>query len=784
MCEVRSNCSLYPFHIEGIWQLFLARITRQLGALILYGFGVLGFVCFINNSQAAMVKREIIGIYDSHREAEPSATAIHNFLEMPLNHLGYSIRYLDVNAELPEVGDLENAAAVVTWFQGALADPHRYFAWAEEHARAGRRFLVFGETGVKNLQDDRVVLNSFLEHLGLRFETGFVLLTSGSLDLQLHPELMEFERPFYKILPGYSLVSQISANGLSVASVRPPERLGAERTQLAFIGARGAYVQSGFAIARDDALNRHKWLIDPIGFLQRALGPSLFPIPDTSTLMGRRIYFSHIDGDGWNNVSYSAMYRDQQVLSGEVMLRELIEPYPDLPVTYGLVTADVDKSEGGDDRGVGLVRELFALPQVEVASHTHSHPFHWAFYRDYDREKELALIEEKNVAKTPAAEGPVSWLSRRFFGESGKSSFKKYLAQNVAMPRYYMRKPFSLIGEIGGSLQQAERYAPVGKEAKLFLWSGDTQPFEEALAYTRELGVYNMNGGDTRFDRDWPSLSYVAPLSRQVGAERQIYAVASNENTYTNDWTGPFYGFSQLHQTVDNTESPIRLRPYNVYYHTYSAEHDASLRAVKKHLDRARDGAYLPIFASHYAAIVNSFFDVKLYQISERSWLVLNRGSLQTFRFDDAEQWQVDLSKSAGVIGSKPYQTSLYVSLDPSARVPEIVLAKRDAASAVPFASISEARWQVYDWRAEPCQISFRSFGFGVGEFQFHGLSALSYRLEVKRREIVLLSDEVQASQAGDLHLDLPVSGMEPLEISLTCGNSVSTAHMIEMEEQ
>lgn len=71
-----------------------------------------------------------------------------------------------------------------------------------------------------------------------------------------------------------------------------------------------------------------------------------------------------------------------------------------------------------------------------------------------------------------------------------------------------------------------------------------------------------------------------------------------------------------------------------------------------------------------------------------------------------------------------------------------------------------------------------------MGEFQFHGLSAHSYRLEVKRGGIVLLSDKVQASQAGDLHLDLPVSGIEPLEISLVCRNSVSTAHMIEMEER
>ncbi len=775
---MRNDCSLYSFYIEGKWQLFLGGITRQVRALIFYGFALFCFVCFINNSQAGLVKREIIGLYDSLREAEPSATAIHNFLEMPLNHLGYSIRYIDVNAGLPEVSQAENAAAVVSWFQGALVDPALYFEWADKQAGLGLQFLVFGETGIRDLEEDGAALNLFLRHLGLRFETGFVMLTSASSELRLDSELVAFERPFYKILPGYSLVTRISRDGLSIASVLPPLRVAAERTQLAFIGARGAYVQPGFAIATDDVLNRQKWLIDPIGFLQRALKQERFPIPDTSTLMGRRIYFSHIDGDGWNNISYSSKYQGQKALSGEVMLRELIEPYPDLPVTYGLVTADVDRSEGGDDRGVGLVRELFALPQVEVASHTHSHPFHWAFYRNYDRAKELALIREKNVAQEPAAVGPVSWLSRRFFGESGKASFKNYLAQNVSMPRYYMRKPFSLVGEIGGSLAQAESFAPKGKKAKLFLWSGDTQPFEEALAHTRKLGVYNMNGGDTRFDRDWPSLSYVAPLSRQIGAERQIYAVSSNENTYTNDWTGPFYGFSQLHQTVDNTESPIRLRPYNVYYHTYSAEHDASLRAVRKHLDRARDGAYLPIFASQYAAIANSFFGVKLYQTSDRSWLVLNRGRLQSFRFDDARQWQIDLAKSKGVIGSKHHQNSLYVSLDPAVRVPEIVLKSSQSDDDEKVASITEARWQVYDLVRQPCRIGFRAFGFGAGEFQFRGLSSSLYRVKVRRENELVLSDDVQPLPDGSLRLDLAVSGMEPLDISLICNNWASTARM------
>jgi hypothetical protein len=51
-------------------------------------------------------------------------------------------------------------------------------------------------------------------------------------------------------------------------------------------------------------------------------------------LSGRRIWFSHIDGDGWNNISYLEDYRDKSTIAATVVLRELIAPYPTR--SYGL----------------------------------------------------------------------------------------------------------------------------------------------------------------------------------------------------------------------------------------------------------------------------------------------------------------------------------------------------------------------------------------------------------------------------------------------------------------
>src|SRR5262249_15590771 len=107
---------------------------------------------------------------------------------------------------------------------------------------------------------------------------------------------------------------------------------------------------------------------------------------------GRRIYFSHIDGDGWNNVSRIQAYHDKQAISAEVILRELIAPYPDLPVSVGVIGADIDERYGRVEAAKRVARELFALPQVEVATHSYTHPYLWPFFENYDRDLEERIL--------------------------------------------------------------------------------------------------------------------------------------------------------------------------------------------------------------------------------------------------------------------------------------------------------------------------------------------------------------------------------------------------------
>src|SRR5204863_2703619 len=109
-------------------------------------------------------------------------------------------------------------------------------------------------------------------------------------------------------------------------------------------------------------------------------------------------------------------------------------------------------------------------------------------------------------------------------------------------PRAYSEFPFDLDQEVRGAIVAAEELAPEGKQGTLYLWSGGAEPFEEAIARTRRLGLRNLNGGDSRFDPDYPSITYLAPISRTAGTQRQIYAGNANDYIYITDGQGRDHG--------------------------------------------------------------------------------------------------------------------------------------------------------------------------------------------------------------------------------------------------
>ncbi|MEE2951838.1 MAG: hypothetical protein VYD57_11380 [Pseudomonadota bacterium] len=336
---------------------------------------------------------------------------------------------------------------------------------------------------------------------------------------------------------------------------------------------------------------------------------------------------------------------------------------------------------------------------------------------------------------------------------------ENFVADDHSLPRAYLRDPFDLDDEVEETLKRTQDLAPPGKRIALYQWSGDAMAFEAAIAATRKAGVRNINGGDIRFDDQEPSVGYVAPIARTVGAERQIYAVNTNENVFTDLWTDRFNGFRQLRETFDRTGSPRRLRGVNLYYHTYSAERAASLDAIKAHLEWMRKQELIAIRASDYASIADGFFSTRIDEIGHIRWRIGERGGLQTVRFDGADYLDADLSESVGVIGTSRFDGSLYVALDPT--VVEVVVAlgaiRKGNPTDLSQANLARSSWSISHLVRAPSLVTFNASGFAEGRIEFESVPSGHYRMRADGPEGETIWADLVVEGDGRLVLDVPL---------------------------
>lgn len=751
------------------------RVRRNMSALVAAALALslaaAGASAIEIDFSSRTIKRTVLALYDARNEAALHETRLHRFAEMPLNHLGYRLAYHDVNAPLPDPEASEGVAAVVTWFLEPLATSGLVVDWLDRITAAGTRLVVLGEVAPDAPPALRPTLTRIMARIGLSSDGHYVSRTLDATVERLDAAMLGFERPLDKVLPPFPLVEALPGRVETHLAIRVPVRGSSRRAAVVVTSTGGGYAAQGFTTYYEPTTDRVVWVLNPFQFFRKALGDQVFPIPDATTLVGRRIYFSHIDGDGWNNLTEVEGYRDAGALSAEVIATEAIESYPDLPVTVGLISCDVLPGFAANPASARIARRLFALPQVEVASHTHTHPYNWSFFERYDRQAELEAIERVKRPARPWRERLNISLAALAGRPAPADSFDKYVAGSDDLPRTYLRQPFALADEVSGALALAESLAPAGKKARLYQWSGDTTPFEAAVRATREAGVANINGGDSRFDASYPSVAYVPPLSRPVGRERQIYAGNSNENTYTNDWTGPYHGLLQLRATLDNTERPRRLKPFNLYYHMYSGEKPAALAAVRHFLDLARASDVVPITTSHYARMATDFFGVELRQIGLHLWEVESRGLIQTVRFDEADHLALDVGASSGVLGARRNGSTLYVALDPAQERPRVALAERgieESDAAADAIALVESRWLVERLERSACGLRARVEGFGPGDMTWRVPRGRRLAVEVSRDGVPIQMLAAAGDADGHLRLALaPAAG--PLDLTMVC---------------
>ena len=342
----------------------LQALRSLLAALLAALLACLGTSADTTELQERPVKREILALYDGAQEGSADATRIHRFAELPLNHLGYILRYRDVRSGLPEPREVAHFAGVLTWFVGPLTDGDAYLAWAERATREGPRLVVLGDLGAVVTARKLQLANQVMSRFGLRHTGDYVSPADGSFITRLDRDLYEFECRLDPVLADYPIIKTNSTEPKIGLQLAVPAHEG-DKTTLVAIGERGGFAAFNYEFCHQRApLHRGKWLINPFAFFRAALGARTFPIPDTTTVSGRRIYFSVVDSGGWSDPYEPERGWQAHQIAAELVARELIEPFPDLAVTLDLRDADTLRPGGDPARSRALVEHLLALPQV------------------------------------------------------------------------------------------------------------------------------------------------------------------------------------------------------------------------------------------------------------------------------------------------------------------------------------------------------------------------------------------------------------------------------------
>jgi hypothetical protein len=738
-----------------------------------------------HQAESRYVKRTIIGVYDSKTDGSPRFSRVHSFLEMPLNFLGYRVEYQDIQAPLAPIKN--DVVAVAVWLSpdSKITEGEKWLEWLNKAVDSKKKLLLLSNLGLDykayDNQQGKNEINRLLNKIGVQYNGRWLAMTFDAKIHKADPHLIEFERKYQDGFPAFESISRFGEESIPYLQVEAPQYEN-EISDLVIVHPNGGYVASGYGIY--EHLNSmgevayHQWYINPFKFLALALDTQSIPKADVTTRNGRRVFYSHVDGDGWNNLAELEDYQQKRVTNAQVLLEKIVDKYKDLPFTVGVTVAELLPECYGLPNSIELAKKIFARNNVEPSSHTWSHPLYWGFFADGDTKK-----EEPYLKKYPQKPYQRFFLTEWLLGEKEekrKKTDQKYVAvsqnplrgitspnldtesllKDYGTPRSFACKPFKLSDEVSGAIKFTQSLAG-NKKVRLYQWSGDTRPFEAIIGETRLQGVYNLNGGGSRYDLEYPSYTLISAIGVPVGKERQIYSSNTNENDYTNLWTGRFFGFRYLKTTVRNTESPLRIHPFNIYFHSYSAQKQASLNALRGNFDYAKTQAIAPMFASDYAAMANDFYRVEFKQLSPNRWRIEKRGEVSTLRFDNATLQSVDFSQSRGILGQFYLHGSLYVSLDPAVKNPILSLKENKGFGRYPVEKVSyltESNWKIKNLIFINNRLTFNAVGFGKPIIDWVVPQSGQYQVTAMRDKKAIYEGVVTVGSDNLLKLSLPES--------------------------
>ncbi len=738
-------------------------------SFLLFGF----LIQTISLQAEPIVARKILAFLDTKIETIEE-NEVHITLEMALNYLGIDVIYHDIKDPLPKlsgddgiVGILMNLSTNSEW-----KNPENVIEWLIDAMDGGKKVLLLGNPGFLADRQGKTtpleMISTVYEKIGFEKTGKMVLFPFDYKILFEDSNLCNFEKQFPKKLPEFEISRIISDEARSYLKVGIPDD-SESSADLIIISPNGAYVSPGFENSfRLSSENPREaaWYINPFLFFRLALDLKTMPIPDTTTLAGKRIFYHICHGDGFNiETSLEEFQGEEEVYSSKVLLEKVVKTNPDFPLGMGIIAADVDPHWEAKNKSQEVAKEYFLQPQVEACSHTYSHPFSWDFFAPGRNGKDLEIDYLYRYRYPTWQNSYLSWLHAKYNEWWNHVKFEEEIGVGYVTPRAYANEPFSLEKEIGGSIDFLNQLAPKDNQVKSLLWSGDGQVWGEALELCHKAGVKNLGIGWARFDEEYPSYLFVGPTVRRSVGWIQPYNSSNGENEYTYEWQKDFYRFTLLIDTLKNTETPRRVKPMLIYYHSYSGEFASSLKAILTILDFVRSQPHISIFPSRFCEIVEGFVTTEIDLIADSTWRIRNRKGLQTFRFDDIENLTVKFSDSTGVIGYKKHQGSTYVYLDASIASPIIAISQGQATHS---AFLVESNWEVWNLRREEHSFTFLSRGWETLKMKWFVPQPGNYSVFLmSQNQVTELKELTSEGNILDIEWNLPFNRITEIKVML-----------------
>ncbi|MDK2956417.1 MAG: polysaccharide biosynthesis protein PelA [Desulfovibrionales bacterium] len=631
--------------------------------------------------QATPYLRTILVFYNSESGQTPLENTFREGFAFVANYLGMTLQYRDVaKRPLPSDEEMAGVRGIVTSFvAGGMGAPEAYLRWLLRQMDHGRPVLLLGGLGALEDKDGRPVdlelPKEIFRKLGLEFQPDFLANQSLLHYTFANKTLTGFERPLPVFPPVYEHFAPLpEADPWILVGRRDKPNA---QSALVATSPAGGLAMWEYVYWEDPISYAHQWYIDPFSLLRKSLQWEGVPALTPTTVSGLRVAVSHVDADGFGG--YSEV--NKTAYCGQVVIQQIFSRY-NFPITASLIQAEVDPELSGSPDLLKAARDLMRMDNIEPASHTYSHPFYW----DPEDENKVKLYQDK--------------LGVDQYG--------------VHVEGYRFNATMEIVESTSWISKVVD---PPDKPCSVLLWSGDCEPTAEQVRLCQEHGLLNMNGGDTVYDAAHNSLFGVSPLYQPFGDAIQVLTGQANDNILTNDWTGPFFAYRNIIETMRRTGAPRRLAPIDIYYHFFSGEKFASLQALRDVYQWTMAQPVAPMFTSAYIRMVLDFVKARISRRPDGAWIIENYGECASLRIPAG--FLPDLPRCQDVQGYFASPEGIFVHLEPGGRAVVFLSHTDGSAPHLQWATGVVRRFSVHER-----EIRLHFDCFGEGRLRLAGLDS------------------------------------------------------------